>query len=1834
MTSDPKERANDIYISLAKAKEILGLPVAKITRLCRQGGLKAIKTEKEWITTEEWIKDYQKFLEKGNRKKSFNGQFNSEEIKRNIDSLFLPLRRYWHEAAALIMLVAMISTGFLFFEPPQVALGISYTWFQTSWAGGVSGLTASRADNNELGWTNYTSASSTLTIGTELTLAQTASSSLQTTDTDFSGGTHSSTAASSTTPAGDVILSSTTATPSCSGTDHGGAAWTPTNGDAYDLDSSANIAIAGDHCNVGAFSIPSGTVYVWANSNGASYGQLKIVATSINIAGTLYGLGKGSAGGGVDSSGTNTGSYGSAGGAGGSGGSNWDLDYDCNGTANSGGSSAGSTRGTSTGTDIAMGGGGAGGGSNNGAGATGGNAGGGSIYLWSSGTITVGGTINMNGGTGGTGGNGVGGGNYAIGGAGGGAGASGGGILIDGSTVTVSGTLSANGGAGGNGGSRGACTSGSCQYDSCSGGGGQGGTGGGGRIKLFGNTITTTGSSITVTGNSAGSYTTNARAGLVYSASGDFTSSAIDTGSSSGIGSDFTTLTWNAVTPASTVVKFQLRSAATSGGLSSATWYGPTGTGDYYTVSGTAINSTHDGDRYIQYKAYLSGDTTKTPELDDVTVNYQYYGPQGVLTSTPYNTGDDTNVFQSVGWSETLPSASTDVQFQVRTSPDNVTWTPWVGPDNGNNSSYAVGTYFTNPAGGETMEHELSDGASDRWIQYRVLLSTTNGAQTPTLADVTLTHLVNGPPNFDATYGTNGVTVSQISDSNSASWGKVVIQYKVRDQDNTSVTPSFQYNIGGGWQNITSGYLAAGDTSAKTVENSNYTIFSATWDAKTQIPGNYTSSAQVRVTVNDGELANNTSSTDSATFTLDTKAPSRTMTIDSSTSTDKVLSLNLSDNTNIQYKISNSSDFSADGLNGTSGSWQDPAAATYAVTDKSWTLTGSPSAETVYLMVRDQYGNSTTTTSTAPYTPTNFDIKDVSNVSSNQYREFVSWAVYSPATGAQFSKYEVYRATTTDEAGNYILVGSVSDINTNYYMDTTVASTTDYYYKVRIMDTDGDVSNFSSSASDKPNGQGGSDTTAPTISSVAAASVQATWMKITWTTDELANSRIDYSISPDTSFGSNASSTAMVTSHEITLSGLTPNTTYLYRVKSQDPSGNTATDSNGGGGYATTTLQGPTISEVTTESVNDSSATIIWNTNTSSNSYVVYATNLTNLKNGVSTSEVGSITRISTAPYQHRVSLSGLTSRTVYYFYVKSTDESGNLVTDTNGGNYYTFTTTYDTKAPVISAITKLAVTADKAVIYWETDELADSQVYYSQTSGSYTSNTDLDTTLSIGHIATLSSLQSGKTYYFMVKSSDAQGNSATSSEQSFETSSNGVVTVTVFLPSGGGGSSRDTTPPNISKLEVSDIGSFDAVVSFDTNEPTTGYVLYSTDATFGKIVADVDFKSHHEIKIFGLHLGTAYRFKVKAQDAGGNFGTSEEKTFTTKYAAESLDNLVTLENAGQFQDQLDNIIETIMPSLVPPFLEEPIISNITESAAEVSWRTNIPSFSVVSYASEEEYDPKKENPYVTEISDTLIKAQSHKMDLTGLKADTLYHLKAKSFILPGAMSESKDLTFATKSGQITPRALDIGKDSLNIAWKTERMTSSIVQYKNLNTGETIRKTDESLKSDHLVLLENLNPNTTYEIKSSGYDERGNLIESQTVRVKTSTDITPPVVSSIKIDSTLVPGRTDRVQTIIRWITNELANSAVFYGEGGKLGPDALANNIETPDVFVTDHVIIIPTLKPGMIYQIQIASVDDAGNKTVTPIRTIITPRYNESILDVITKNFQDTFQFLNNVK
>jgi hypothetical protein len=93
------------------------------------------------------------------------------------------------------------------------------------------------------------------------------------------------------------------------------------------------------------------------------------------------------------------------------------------------------------------------------------------------------------------------------------------------------------------------------------------------------------------------------------------------------------------------------------------------------------------------------------------------------------------------------------------------------------------------------------------------------------------------------------------------------------------------------------------------------------------------------------------------------------------------------------------------------------------------------------------------------------------------------------------------------------------------------------------------------------------DTTPPVISGVGSTDITSSTARIYWNTDESATSVVHYGTT--TSYGSTETVGGYATAHSVTLTGLTPNTLYHYKVVSADSSSN----SSESGDFTFTTLE-------------------------------------------------------------------------------------------------------------------------------------------------------------------------------------------------------------------------------------------------------------------------------------------------------------------------------------------------------------------------------------------------------------------------------------------------------------------------------------------------------------------------------------------------------------------------------------------------------------------------------------------------------------------------------------
>ena len=105
---------------------------------------------------------------------------------------------------------------------------------------------------------------------------------------------------------------------------------------------------------------------------------------------------------------------------------------------------------------------------------------------------------------------------------------------------------------------------------------------------------------------------------------------------------------------------------------------------------------------------------------------------------------------------------------------------------------------------------------------------------------------------------------------------------------------------------------------------------------------------------------------------------------------------------------------------------------------------------------------------------------------------------------------------------------------------------------------------------------GGPDTAAPVVSAVQATNVGTTGATISWTTDEPADTWVEYGTT--TAYGSSTTrDPALATAHSQNLTALAPGTLYHYQVTSRDGAGNVSVSTDRVFTTVTSDTSGPTV---------------------------------------------------------------------------------------------------------------------------------------------------------------------------------------------------------------------------------------------------------------------------------------------------------------------------------------------------------------------------------------------------------------------------------------------------------------------------------------------------------------------------------------------------------------------------------------------------------------------------------------------------------------------------------
>jgi len=683
------------------------------------------------------------------------------------------------------------------------------------------------------------------------------------------------------------------------------------------------------------------------------------------------------------------------------------------------------------------------------------------------------------------------------------------------------------------------------------------------------------------------------------------------------------------------------------------------------------------------------------------------------------------------------------------------------------------------------------------------------------------------------------------------------------------------------------------------------------------------------------------------------------------------------------------------------------------------------------------------------------------------------------------------------------------------------------------------------------------DTTPPDITGITVTNITATSAIINWNTNEPASSQVQYST--DMSFSrSTPLNPALVYFHSVVVSGLTPDTTYNFRVVSTDEAGNTAISDPPGVFDTLPDTTPPSLVSGPDSSTGETTASVVWITDESSTSQVAYS------RVSHAGASYGSVAEVlaaygSSTPENpglvtnHDVSFGGLTPSTTYYYRVISKDAYGNAM----WSDEFSFTTQPDTTPPVITDVGSTAITQRGAVIQWNTDEPATTQVEYGTLSalhGGYQFVTPLDAFLVLGHGVSLSGLSAETMYYYRVISTDASGNDAWSEEHSFETAA-------------------DTTPPVISGVTESNITSKSAIVYWNTDEPATSQVEFGTaSAAHGGYERTSSFNPAlvyvHGVVLDGLLPSTTYYYRVISRDgsAAANEGWSDEYSFTT------------------------------LPDTTPPVISAVVATDVRAKKASIYWNTNEASTTQVEYGTASAAHGGY--AFATSMNASLVSI--HGVVLDGLTPNTTYYYRVISKDAYDNEAVSDEHTFATLPDTTKPVILSITVSNITdttaiVYWMTDERSTTQVEYGTSASYGKKSPYNPALVYYHGVVLSGLQPNTTYHFRVISKDAYDNEAVSGDDQFDTLPDSTPPDIFGV--EARHITG----TSALIYWATNEKSTTQVVYDtvEHADPGDYAWSSLLNTNKVY--SHSVMLVGLTQGTEYHYRVLSKDANDNEAVS---------------------------------
>jgi len=426
---------------------------------------------------------------------------------------------------------------------------------------------------------------------------------------------------------------------------------------------------------------------------------------------------------------------------------------------------------------------------------------------------------------------------------------------------------------------------------------------------------------------------------------------------------------------------------------------------------------------------------------------------------------------------------------------------------------------------------------------------------------------------------------------------------------------------------------------------------------------------------------------------------------------------------------------------------------------------------------------------------------------------------------------------------------------------------------------------------------------------------------------------------------------------------------------------------------------------------------------------------------------------------------------------------------------------------PKLSNIKIISYTATSALISWETDEDADSEVNYGLTKQYGVARDPLPNKKV--HRVLLNDLEPSTFYHIRIGSADYGGNQSLSGDYGLTTK--GVINIKdidkiapderavveravqairdlktydglkVVVDELGETAKKVIEAPRIiGSPGVKEVGSDYAIVTWATDQDAGSVVRYARDAEYRSGQENPyttesgdagERTKNHSVRISGLSPGTLYHFQVVSEADFGLSGESRNDTFITK-------------------------------AQLPTILNFRIIK-VEADSATVAWRTSIPAAGIVEYTNTKTKEVKSAGSPVF--------ALSHQVKIAGLSLGIRYTALIKAENVVGDKVTSAPLSFTTIRDVAPPLISKVSNESTLfpsadakvqtiVTWATDEQSYCQFFYREgLNPAIEPSGLGEEKepRTAHVQVVVEFLPSTVYQFWVACRDEARNEAKSE-----------------------------------------------------------------------------------------------------------------------------------------